>query len=123
MNPLPDLISRLQSATGPDRELDEAIGNWLWSHGDKKPWECFDYGPDGPGKKFTASIDVALTLLPNNLAVHEMGHVHPDRREWYVYIVTSDQAWQGRHAVPAIAMCITALKTIAAKTPGEAEPQ
>lgn len=53
---LTDLIARVESASGPDRELDEAIRTALGYP--PKPWNC------------TGSIDAALTLLPEGWHVN-----------------------------------------------------
>lgn len=50
MTDFADIIARLEKATGPDRELDDAIGATL-----ERP--CKNW-------PFTASIDAALTLVP-----------------------------------------------------------
>lgn len=107
-----DLIERLEKATGPDAELDYAIGELLYMQG-RKPWECFNYGKEGPAIKFTASIDAALTLLPgedfhwkagyskhvrHNAEVRDL--MHPDKG---VFIGEHDHS-------RAIALCIAALK-------------
>lgn len=108
-----DLILRLEKATGPDREIDLAIGHWLWRITNAgKPWECFDYGTDGPNRKFTNSIDAALTLVPE-------GHVVSIRSysdgSWRASVRNlSDVAGQsmlgGEKPIAAIALCIAALK-------------
>jgi len=67
-----DLIARLEAATGPDRELDARIQCSLDGH---KFIECEEFGttlsvrsegPDvlGSVRYYTASIDAALTLVP-----------------------------------------------------------
>lgn len=128
MNPLPDLISRLQAATGPDRELDAdisiAVGAFKEKHGlPGGGWVSKgEHYAVVPAPLYTGLIDIALTLLPDGMPIHEMGHVHPDKKEWYVYILTKDRGSHGRHAVPAIALLIAIFKAIAAKTSGEAEP-
>lgn len=57
-----DLITRLESADGPDRELDadihESIGN-IVDRGCPITWHYEDETP-----RYTASIDAALTLVP-----------------------------------------------------------
>lgn len=112
------LIQRLEKATRPDVTLDMAISRAVR----KGPVRTDIQGFPMDVKDYTASIDAALTLVPDHLAIHEMGHTHPDKRGWYVCILMKDRDCSGHHATPAIALCIAALKSIAAKTPGEAEP-
>lgn len=104
------LIERLQKATEPDTDLDLAIGHWLWGvTNGGKPWECFDYGAGGPGRKFTSSIDCALTLLPKGATwlcgfsnhVTHTASVYIARRGFFDAEVDSSRA---------IAICIAALK-------------
>lgn len=113
------LLSRLQSLTGPDREIDVEIA--LAVH----PWlkDCPRDDRDGdPGwmtkdgrvyaLRYTASIDAALTLMPEG-AQWEVGS-GSDGFMATIYVDTgSDVAvieWFGA-ATPAIALLITILKT------------
>jgi hypothetical protein len=70
MRDLVGLIERVEKLTGPDTEVDGAIGDWLWDQG-HEPWGCYDYGGNGPYIAFTASLDAAVALvdrmLPDNL--------------------------------------------------------
>lgn len=50
-----DLIHRLEAAAGPDRRIDVDIWEWL----------DVPMPDDGWPPRYTASIDVALTLVPN----------------------------------------------------------
>lgn len=62
-----DLIERLEAATGPCRELDRAIAEALGWSGICSPNVTFGNRPDGSRwivPRFTASIDDALTLVP-----------------------------------------------------------
>lgn len=121
------LIKRLEDATGPDRELDAEI----WWHVDRKAaertyWtaalglprslgECLPL-PDGLGgmairrmaPRFTESIDAALKLMPKGTQVE--GVLWPtatvDIHVGHLY----DPIAQGDSAIPAIALCIAALR-------------
>ena len=106
-----ELIERLEKATGPDRELDEAVERAIFDEG--KEWRSAHL------PYFTASLDAALTLVP----------------EGYRWLVGN--AWKDKHgscpamatvalagdygtrptsaATPAIALCIAALKAREAK--------
>lgn len=102
-----DLIARLEKATGPDRDLDHAIDTALlgeWTY----------YAPE-----YTASIDAALTLVPNGYrwlvrkhdgsktwaggkGAKSFANVYADEHESPMY-----EAWT---QTPALALCIAALK-------------
>lgn len=111
-----ELIAALEAATGPSRELDAEIARCC----DARQWRLTD---EGMGKvffdplEFTASIDAALTLVPETDGnrwyeigqawTHATAHVR----------VYPPNPWEGRtrEAVadaptPAIALCIAALK-------------
>lgn len=60
--PLEALIARLESADGPDRELDEAIAA-LCDPTDDPRLAAFESGDDYP-RNYTRSIDAALALVP-----------------------------------------------------------
>lgn len=130
-----DLIKRLENATGPDRELDLAIhiaaircdptaqyypnGNCL---------SYYEYHPEVPGganeflteelPHYTASIDAALTLVPEGYCWSRVpGRVEIVKEEHYgdpfVEPYSSNARWI------TIALCIAALRAraaIAAKT-------
>lgn len=136
---LSDLIERLEKATGPDRELDVAIGfavgrirerdgNYLYATGNDsdmvvEPNEYDDHLVSQPLSYYTASIDAALTLVPEGswagldpIFFDEPGRVlfdaiicRPDWSQW-----TPAGEWIGRKearaATPALALCIAALR-------------
>jgi hypothetical protein len=118
-----DLIARLEAATGPDRELDAAIAEYAgvipegyeiavehgkpqrywWHHEDERQ-------PYWVPSAYTASIDAALTLVPEgwaiSLTVGDQGafaELHP-------------RVWSGLRDIlagaptPALAICLAALK-------------
>lgn len=62
-----ELIERLEKATGPDREFDEAIARLAGWY--------IDGGGYTSAPRFTASIDAALTLVPKgfNWSLGSMG--------------------------------------------------
>lgn len=109
-----DLIDRLEKATGPDRELDEAIacasdpGSHcaIYCIGDDSPVWFRTKGGKIDLPYFTASLDAAMTLVP-------------DGRHWFVgsvidgsgFVSHLDQQGKSSKAtIPAIALCIAALK-------------
>lgn len=79
MSDLAALISRLEAATGPDRELDCAIDDWLCASRLSWPIERARelrennerrYGMEngrGDIAKFTSSLDAALTLFAGDI--------------------------------------------------------
>ena len=108
-----DLIGRLAAATGPDRELDVEIARACGYSGDFG-W----FTPPGGGRlvrcpKFTASIDAALTLLPEG-KMWLFGHLDPEDMRFFATItdgrVLGDETWRGFHATPAIALVLAILK-------------
>lgn len=67
-----ELLSRVEGATGPDRELDRDIGLAIggWKHVGSGPYGMLDIGgdlyPDHPGSMYpalTESVDDALALV------------------------------------------------------------
>ena len=76
MTDLSQLIERLEKAHRPDRELDQAIAEYAIGEGIKgvhgntytrEPMGIEYYQDDG--ERFTASIDAALTLVPEGRAL------------------------------------------------------
>lgn len=57
-----ELAERCEKATGPDRLLDTQISDALRRHGVKRP--------PGMPRALTASIDAALTLVPDGYVWH-----------------------------------------------------
>jgi hypothetical protein len=104
---LSELIARLEKASGPDMRLDAVIE----SHVGFRPFGTPQY---------TASIDAALTLVPDTWAIHEMGELSrlPTGAGWYVTAMKRDGFGEVHAAHPnfAIALCIAALKARAACT-------
>lgn len=140
---LSDLIERLVALKGPDRELDWAIAIAIglveirFDEGNQveraylvtdKPIMRY-LGSEGQYKwhdlpHFTASLDAALTLVPegwdwrvsgpdweNHERVSHFAHV----REYQgMSSPKRDAEGDARHSVPAIALCIAALRARAA---------
>lgn len=102
---LSQLIERLEGAAGPSRELDRAIYDaveWLQRPEDEPP-------------AYTASVDAALTLVPEGWTALEC-RSHGNFARWTVEISRIDntgnyeEAQIGRHATWPIALTIAALK-------------
>lgn len=118
-----ELIKRLEAATGPDRELDIAIDRALFPESYARPSDPTpvdlpeDFGKDAmsmmmhPAPAYTASIDAALTLVPEGAR----WDVQRDRTAAFASI---DGVTTGRCATPAIALCIAALRARAERAGG-----
>ena len=94
-----DLIAALEKAEGPSRELDAEIRKHVPG----------DYLP-----AFTASLDAALTLVPEGLA-WRVEPATPGYTDWGKYragVTTWEKPYDlpSYGATPAIALCIAALK-------------
>lgn len=112
-----DLIERLRNATGPDRQLDEAIATAIgWT---KKPWQAGACWLPPGGKtttdrktslpKYTASIDAALTLVPKGWT--STIHVTINGGHAEIWANESRHIQDGASLVnAAIALCIAALR-------------
>ena len=107
-SPTDALIAALEKATGPDRELDSAITTFMFPDQD---WPLV--------RDYTASIDAAMGLVPPNC-------------QWTLEPDSAWVRWMGKDDVEeaqgvlcgrdgkctAIALCIAALKAIAAQRGG-----
>ena len=117
-----DLIKDLEQATGPSRELDDRIGTaiglyierlsdgtLLYQRKDHKMW------PEVP--HYTASLDAALTLVPEGWAwfVQHIGKPFTtgSARLWIPAQWTQGipkEQFVNEAATPALALCIAALR-------------
>ena len=123
-----NLITRLQAATGPDRELDAEIFLLQWP-GYRLQTDCEPF-PDQvqPGRiqeiggfahrtapTFTASIDAALTLVPEGYwwnVGHVMGPQPDTQNLFWAMCHMKGEKWPYDRpiaATPALAICIAAL--------------
>ena len=105
------LIADLEAATGPSRELDEAIYRY-WRKVTPAPrpgvmWTTdLEYAPT-----YTASLDAALTLVPEGWRVNwagQTGELH-----WFFDLIECNGPGQTRrawHQCYSIALCIAALR-------------
>lgn len=113
-----ELIERLEAATGPDRELDaaiaEAVGHTVkYDKADLRdttPW--YQPVPDyswQPVPQFSASIDAALTLVPEGLNYELTTTGYKPGATVCGNILTGPH--EGAYAAtPALAICIAALR-------------
>lgn len=123
-----ELLEKLLSATGPDRRLDTEIGLALdietaWS-GDLRQLGYAENVFIALGAQpYTASIDAALTLVPDGWAWALHHHRDCTGANAVPFAKVSRASWNKRHneaefykeahsrgATPAIAICIAALK-------------
>lgn len=144
MSDISDLIARLEKATGPDRELDIFIGNTtrvVWNGLNQKEIDYLigeipnEKGWKASGARghleicprFTASLDAALTLVPEGWAwaihqYHDCSGPHADAVATVSRVTwgASEENFFGketaRHPIVAIALCISALKVRTTKT-------
>ena len=104
-----DLRDLLEKAEGPDRKLDERIAAAVGAHGPRE---------DAP--PYTASLDAALTLIPNGwyCDLHNGSPMPPPSYVWLwrrgfggaQNKRATDSRVYGSAATPALAICIAALK-------------
>lgn len=130
-----DLIERLEKADGPDGRLDieiykmtdamnaapGTIMEYKLDHDGEAMWRCRhppqDFGSWWHTPAYTASIDAALTLVPEGqswmVALSANDSEQPGARVWPAMenYGTEDFALHGSFAAaPAIALCIAALR-------------
>lgn len=115
-----DLIERLESAAGPSIELDEeiriAVGAESINHypgeGMVTTEEC--YGPP----EYTSSVDAALTLVPEGHVVGLRSYGDGAWRGSVRRLEDTSGNWflGGEVEIPALSICIAALKARAALT-------
>lgn len=113
-----DLISRLEKAKGPDRELgDKVLFACGWTrncvghfHGPMYRWR----GPDGKSYEDgehpdpTASLDAAVGLVPEG--AYFKIQVGRDHKDTWCWVEMKDVEAVAFSKVPALALCIAALK-------------
>lgn len=120
MNDLLSLAARLEAAEGPDRELDAAISMAIGSVSRgalpcKGGWVVD--GKPIAAPKFTASLDAAMTLLPEG-SLWAFGSME-DGPFARVLWPNADGTYTGNYlevsaATPALALCAASLKARAA---------
>lgn len=114
-----ELIARLEKATGPDRELDEAIVKALYPEsivaiycvGDEEP-TVFHAEPLVRNKRelphFTSSLDAAMTLVPADCE-WEAGSAKLIDAHW-ARLVSAAEEYKAKSTTAPLALCIAALK-------------
>lgn len=109
-----EIIRRLEQASGPDRELDYRI-----SVSDPEPPRV-EHSPVYP-PRYTASIDAALTLVPEGNYVEMYVEMRRHSDGWYCWISKYRDATPNivTQKPAAIAICIAALKARTALSSGQ----
>lgn len=92
-----ELIAALGNAEGPSYNLDCAIHEWRWAGIPGAPL---------PSKPYTASIDAALSLVPEGWEWQR----YRSPRGMAMQVAHATGAGHGHHISPAIALCIAALR-------------
>lgn len=131
MSSMSELIERVEKASGGDRELDVAI------YRAEFPFPCVKLSAEAQKKfdqekapSYTASIDAALTLLPDGCAVERLSlwnrhpascvvlgtHLHKGEY-WHQ---GKNGRWGAECATPALALAAACLKARIARATGEA---
>ena len=121
---LMDLADRCEKATGPDRELDARI-YILTAGGSAADADYAATDPDVTCKppRFTASLDAALTLVPECADWLLRSRCSNFQNGFYAHIMQGDVNRAGRTlgecfaATPALALCAAALRALASGAP------
>lgn len=112
-----ELIAALEKATGPDRALD--FWCWWWGKAthDGQPPDA-EYADDNikrtDAPRYTASIDAALTLVPDVFCYEVRKGYAAQATVWRIDCEYDEGSGRvlpfGEHRYPAIALCIASLK-------------
>lgn len=106
-----ELIAALEKAEGPDWHLDEAIATRA-ADADPADHDAANW-PIWP--PYTASIDSALTLVPEAFEFWHLSSYSDGRAGVAIYATGCGRMWSCEDAAtPALALCIAALKARAA---------
>lgn len=104
-----ELIAALEKAEGPSRELDQAVGICAKNIG-RDPALPQVIGVANCAE-YTASIDAALTLVPDEFDWYVSSEFHGTK--WFATVTSKDRLHhfvaRGVLSSPAIALCIAAL--------------
>lgn len=118
------IIEQLEALAGPNREAEEAIYQALGNCNHKR-YECYrvqgdsgqtclDCGKDlyGADKapRYTASLDEAMTLVPEGWERFDVDATAPELGVDWVLHGPSNASVKGIGVTPAIALCIAALR-------------
>ena len=111
-----EIAARCEAATGPDTQLDALI--WC-AINDLEPWQrVIDDFERGQATRYTASLDAAMTLVPEGLRRVEFGTYDAGGAWAYVWSVPTDEKGEADAATEALALTAASLKA-RAHTKGE----
>lgn len=102
-----ELIARLEAATGPTYALDRDIRNAV------HPSEALALGRDFPPPAYTASVDTALTLVPEGHGIETQRYWLADGVRWRVLLcwgLFGENAEAKDVPTYPLALCIASLK-------------
>lgn len=122
MSDLSTLIAYLERATGPDRMLDERIVKALQPEAMFQEMAGYEGEPivlhaePLVGWKhtlphFTGSVDAALSLVPEGMGFGLLVNRAGDETRADIWGERTDKPFATRHRVPAIALCLAALRS------------
>ena len=114
---LNNLAESCEKATGPDRELDVAIAKALGlEHGKASGWANDENGDywviDECAAPFTASLDAAMTLIPEDECFELSSY------DIYARVGSPGKFFGAGGATPALALVAAALKSRAGQEEG-----
>lgn len=109
------LASRVEDASGPSKSLDDEIAaalNLQPSHFERRRGRCFTIYP-----KVTASLDAAMTLVPEGMELRIEKRASKGMRPayaslWSVGARDIDFHANGHGKTPALALCAASLRAI-----------
>lgn len=119
---IPELIEKLEKATGPDRELDADIAITLKLIAEREWWSV-NYLSGDMIPAYTASIDAAVQLCERVLPGWVIDFISQDFMSvpegyrgigWTVEIINQVRV-QGQSSKPSIALCIAILRALQPK--------
>jgi hypothetical protein len=113
-----ELADRAEAATGPDRELDAVIAEAVATpYGSQKEVhfenQSFSWSEE-IASRYTASLDAAMTLAPENCS--RRVELHPDLNRAYAEVFSADDGGsigKGRAITMPLALVSAALRALA----------
>lgn len=105
-----ELVAALEAATGPSRELDARI--WLEAVEKPRPGDKLDKDIIGRWPHYTASLDAALTLVPEGYtrSLYFGGNWPAEAKLWRHHDYSGQQDIEAEAKTIALALCIAALR-------------
>lgn len=118
------LLSRLQSITGPDREIDAeiALANGWTRVRFEQSWRRPDGGIQPGVPRYTGSFDAVEPLAAEFYYLFAKGRTRPDEPLYGVQILrpdgaASDVIAEAEHELPSVALLIAIMKAKEEPTP------